>query len=80
MLSDGIDGFIYASGNEGFRPINRPCFLEIENFEGVRQREKISQFFRVADIPNDLYFIKSRSGEKTKTGSLIVFQIAVTVA
>jgi len=35
---------------------------------------------RVADVPNDLYFIKSRSGEKTKTGSLIVFQIAVTVA
>jgi hypothetical protein len=40
MLSDDIIGFIYASGNVGFRPINQSCFLEIENFEEAQQREK----------------------------------------
>jgi len=40
MLSDNIIGFITASGNVGFRPINQSCFLEIENFEEAQKREK----------------------------------------
>ncbi len=56
------------------------CFLDIENFAGARQREKNFTILPLADVSNDLYFIKSRSGEKTKTGSPIVFQTAVTVA
>jgi len=68
MVSDDIVGFICASGNKGFRPINRPCFLKIKNFEGVRQREKkISQFFHVADVLKGFFF-KGRSGEKNQKG------------
>jgi len=33
MLSDDILGFISASGNKGFHPINRPSFPDSENFK-----------------------------------------------
>jgi len=55
------------------------CFLDIENVAGARLRGKNSQFFRLADVSNDL-FIRNRSGEKTKTGSPMVFQTPVIVA
>jgi hypothetical protein len=42
--------------------------------------KKISQFFPVADVSKGFFFIKGRSGEKTKGDPHLSFQTTITVA
>ena len=50
-------------------PSTDPASLIVKTSKEYDNGKKISQFFRVLDVPNHLYFIKCRSDEKNQNGS-----------
>ena len=80
MLSDDIIGFISASGNKGFRPINRPSFLDIENFEESTTTGKKFHDSSVYSMYQMTFILSNvEAMKKTKTGPQVSFQTTLTV-